>query len=49
MNIEISGNTYSDFVDGDASKSIVVRNYKGLTGSDVEGIFAESDMLEAAK
>ena len=49
MNIGISGNTYSDFVNGDASQSIVVRNYKDLTGSDIQDIFEATDIVEDAK
>ncbi len=35
MSVDISDNTYA----GDVSQAVVVKNYKGLTGSDVEGIF----------
>jgi hypothetical protein len=41
MNVEISQNKYSSFADGDNTKVIVAINYSGLTGSDVEGIFAK--------
>ncbi|MBE6646455.1 MAG: hypothetical protein E7611_02290 [Ruminococcaceae bacterium] len=39
LNVKISGNTYSKFANGDVTKVIVANNYKGLTGSDVEGVF----------
>ncbi len=42
MNITISGNTYSEITADDISKAIIANNYKGLTGSDVEGILPES-------
>ena len=42
MNINISGNTYSEFTADDLTKAIIANNYKGLTGSDVEGILPES-------
>ena len=42
MNIEISQNKYSSFAGGDNTKVIVAINYSGLTGSDVEGVFAQS-------
>ena len=35
MNVNISGNTYSQFANGDITKAIVAVNYKGLTGSDI--------------
>ena len=39
LNIKISGNQYSSFAGGDVTKVVVANNYKGLSGSDVEGIF----------
>ena len=39
MNIEVSGNTYSDFAGGDITKAIVANNYKGLTGTDIGNAF----------
>ena len=45
-NINISGNTYSAVLEGDITKAIIASNYRGLTGSDVEGIF-EKDMIAA--
>ena len=39
LNITISGNKYSSFANGDVTRVIVANNYKGLSGSDVEGIF----------
>ena len=38
MNIEISGNTYSKMMQDNFTKAIIARNYKNITGSDVEGI-----------
>ena len=34
MTVDISGNTYST----DVKEAVVAKNYKELTGSDVEGI-----------
>ena len=42
MDVEITGNTYSVFAEGDVTKAIVALNYKNLKGSDVEGVFPES-------
>ena len=44
MNIEISGNTYSEFAvdangDLDITKAIVALEYRGLTGSDIGTAF----------
>ena len=39
MGIETSGNTYSEFTGSDISKAIIARNYKNLTGSDVQDVF----------
>ena len=39
MNIEVSGNTYSEFAGDDITKAIVANNYKGLTGSDIGNAF----------
>ena len=46
MNVDISGNTYSEFADGDVTKAIVANNYKGLTGSDVKDIIPTTDIVE---
>ena len=46
MNVDISGNTYSEFADGDVTKAIVANNYKGLTGSDVKDIIPSTDIVE---
>lgn len=45
-NINISGNTYSEVIKDDITKSIVAKNYVGLTGSDVEGAFAADNIPE---
>ena len=42
MNINISNNTYSHITGEDVTKAIIANNYKGLKGTDVEGIFPES-------
>ena len=44
LNVEISGNTYSDFAGGDITKAVVAVNYGGLTGSDVEGKIAKDNL-----
>ena len=44
LNVEISGNTYSDFADGDITKAVIAVNYGGLTGSDVEGKIAKDNL-----
>ena len=46
MNINISGNTYSEFAGGDMTKVIVGNNYKGLKGTDVEGVFEKDKLPE---
>lgn len=46
MNVNISGNTYSKFANGDVTKVITANNYLGLTGSDVEGVFAKDKLQE---
>lgn len=37
MNVDISDNTYAAVSDGDVAKVIVAKNYKNLSGTDVEG------------
>lgn len=44
MNIEVSGNTYSEFAGGDITKAIVANNYKGLTGSDIGNAFPKDNI-----
>ena len=46
MNVNISGNTYSSYAKGDMTKVIVVNNYMGLTGADVEGVFERDKLAE---
>lgn len=46
MNVNISGNTYSKFANGDMTKVIVGNNYKGLKGTDVEGVFEKDKLPE---
>jgi hypothetical protein len=46
MNVTISDNTYSKFADGDMTKVIVCNNYKGLKGTDVEGVFEKDKLPE---
>ena len=54
MNVEISGNTYSEFaVDAegnpDVTKAILAVNYKGLSGIDVVNKIPESNVVEDAE
>ena len=46
MNVDISNNTYSEFAGGDMTKVIVGNNYKGLKGTDVEGVFEKDTLPE---
>jgi hypothetical protein len=47
MNVEISGNSYTSFAKGDITKTVFVKNYLGLTGSDVEGVFPKDNLAVA--
>lgn len=52
LNIDISGNTYSEFAkDGegnlDITKAVVVDNYSGLSGTDVESTFPTDNLKQA--
>ncbi len=46
MTIDISDNTYSEFANGDVTKVIVANNYKGLFGTDVDGVFEKDKLPE---
>ena len=46
MNVDISNNAYSEFAGGDMTKVIVGNNYKGLKGTDVEGVFEKDKLPE---
>ncbi len=48
MNVNVSGNTYSDFAEGDVSKVVIGNNYKNLFGTDVEGVLNTDKIPEEA-
>ena len=46
MTVDISDNTYSEFANGDITKVVVANNYRGLSGTDVEGVFEKDKIPE---
>ena len=46
MTVNISDNTYSQFANGDITKVVVVNNYLGLIGTDVESVFEKDKLPE---
>lgn len=47
MNVEISGNTYSEFTKDDITKAVVATNYSGLTGTDIGDAIPKDKLKQA--
>ena len=47
MNIDISGNTYSEHTKDDITKAVVAVNYAGLTGTDIGSAFPTDNLKKA--